>query len=476
MSLSHWLGAALRIALIGIGLVGLGVSARPLELVQAFDDVTAATESNAFERVADSYMVIHRHLPWDIDYLSLAAEADLKAGNYIRAEQHLLVVAERRELTPLEIAWLGSIYAGQGRQQEAVAAWESARALGILDAGALLSVADFYLARQDWQRARNVLEAAVIVIQDDDQLYYRLGLLQALDDPEEAELSLALAVSLNEDRAIPLARLRAVIGERNQVDLDEWFTILGETYLDMDELLLARTALSRAVAYNPAYATPLAYLSYVYASLGEPALGAAQQAYSLNPDSPVVNFIIGLTWKRLGQQREARHAFERAYDLNPLDPAFAVEIASTWRADNQHEAAEAWMLEAVRLAPEDLRWQILLVQFYMDEAYKVEEEGLPLALSLVERLPDNATVRDALGLGYFHLGLYDLALEEFDVAIELDPTLARAYLNRGSTLEFLGDLQGARIDYERAVELDPASPIGERAERALAFLGTNGEN
>jgi tetratricopeptide (TPR) repeat protein len=162
--------------------------------------------------------------------------------------------------------------------------------------------------------------------------------------------------------------------------------------------------------------------------------------------------------------------FERAYDLDAKNPAFAVEIAETHRDENAYEYAEIWMKEAVRVAPGDIRFRILLAQFYVDAEYKIEEEGLPLAQSLVSEVPQNAQARDTLGWAYFLIGDLDQAYLEVARALALDPGLARAYVHMGTLLEARGQIAQAVQHYHRAVELDPHGFFGEFAQRALGRL------
>src|SRR5438105_7619135 len=96
------------------------------------------------------------------------------------------------------------------------------------------------------------------------------------------------------------------------------------------------------------------------------------------------------------------------------------------------------MKEAVRLAPNDPRFRLLLVQFYVDENYKVKEVGLDLAKQMVADMPDNAEAHDALAWGYFVTGDLDTAQKELDAAMTLDPGLARAYLHMGQVMEQRG--------------------------------------
>ncbi len=48
------------------------------------------------------------------------------------------------------------------------------------------------------------------------------------------------------------------------------------------------------------------------------------------------------------------------------------------------------------------------------------------------------------------------ALVDYSKAIELNPTFADAYNNRGSIKSDLGDIQGATADFAKAIEISPS--------------------
>jgi tetratricopeptide (TPR) repeat protein len=234
-------------------------------------------------------------------------------------------------------------------------------------------------------------------------LYYRLGLIQSLDTPDQAAITLSQAVALDTSYAEPLTNMRATLDHWDPRVPDLSYANIGTSLLTLNEFALAEEAFARAVAHNAVYADALAYLAYARSRQDRPALSIAQQAAALAPNSPRVHYLVGLTWKHYNRPVEARQAFERAYELDPQNPALCVEIASTHRIEGNREWAEQWMLESVRLAPDDPRFRLLLVQFYVDEEYKVSEAGLPLAQQLVRDYPDSAEAHDALAWAYFRL-------------------------------------------------------------------------
>lgn len=69
--------------------------------------------------------------------------------------------------------------------------------------------------------------------------------------------------------------------------------------------------------------------------------------------------------------------------------------------------------------------------------------------------PSEAERHNERGLELIEQGLWRKAIEEYDKAIELDASMASAYLNRGQAYHFLGDNERAIADLDRAIELNP---------------------
>jgi tetratricopeptide (TPR) repeat protein len=75
---------------------------------------------------------------------------------------------------------------------------------------------------------------------------------------------------------------------------------------------------------------------------------------------------------------------------------------------------------------------------------------------VIRRLPDFAEAYRGRGVAYYKEDLFDLALEDFDKAIELKPGLARAYADRATVFQDRGETGKAIADLERAIaEYDP---------------------
>lgn len=132
--------------------------------------------------------------------------------------------------------------------------------------------------------------------------------------------------------------------------------------------------------------------------------------------------------------------------------------------------------------------ELTLGQLYgitIEEAYSIAEMGYTMMEQ--GRLKDAQTVFQGLVIsnpydGYFHavlgsiyqkLGMVDGAIEEYTLALGLDPGNVEAYVNRGELLISKGNFVDAAADFNRAIDLDPdgENPVANRA-RALASIVT----
>ena len=117
----------------------------------------------------------------------------------------------------------------------------------------------------------------------------------------------------------------------------------------------------------------------------------------------------------------------------------------------------------------------------MDEAYSVAQFGYTfleqgkykqaqtIFQALVLSNPYDGYFHELLGSVYQRLGMHTGAIEEYTLAVALDPANIPSWVNRGELFMQKGDFQQAASDFKKAVDLDPAGthPSANRA-RALA--------
>lgn len=81
---------------------------------------------------------------------------------------------------------------------------------------------------------------------------------------------------------------------------------------------------------------------------------------------------------------------------------------------------------------------------------------------------DRAGTHVNRGIIYFNRGAFERALEDFDTAIQLDPTLAEGHINRGAALIRQRDYGAAVTSISRGLELIPEAPARAYYNRGVA--------
>jgi Flp pilus assembly protein TadD len=88
--------------------------------------------------------------------------------------------------------------------------------------------------------------------------------------------------------------------------------------------------------------------------------------------------------------------------------------------------------------------------------------------ALVLSNPYDGYFHTVLGAIYQRRGLDIGAIEEYTLAIALDPANIEAWANRGELFMKTGNFQQAAADFKKAIELDPAG-ANKSANRARAL-------
>jgi tetratricopeptide (TPR) repeat protein len=93
--------------------------------------------------------------------------------------------------------------------------------------------------------------------------------------------------------------------------------------------------------------------------------------------------------------------------------------------------------------------------------------------SLIEAAPDNkvilANTYNNRAIAYDALGQYDLAIRDYNKAVDLVPKLVNAYYNRGVTYANMGVYPLSLQDFEKELELNPRSVYAMRYKSALMY-------
>jgi tetratricopeptide (TPR) repeat protein len=122
-------------------------------------------------------------------------------------------------------------------------------------------------------------------------------------------------------------------------------------------------------------------------------------------------------------------------EQQPTNPQPRVELGNLYFDAERYTDAIKWYSDALKLAPKDVN------------------------------------VSTDLGVSYYYTNQPDRALEQFEQSLKIDPKHAKTLLNVGIVRAFgKQDLAGAEQAWQQVIDLNPNSPEGQAAKRALDSL------
>lgn len=101
--------------------------------------------------------------------------------------------------------------------------------------------------------------------------------------------------------------------------------------------------------------------------------------------------------------------------------------------------------------------------------------GLSEAKKYVEDYPRSAQGWSVLGWAYLKSDELNSANECFDRCLQIDPRFDNAYVGRGAMYRKRGDLQNARISYQKAISIVSDNPEAFSSLSAIEILEGNDE-
>ena len=179
---------------------------------------------------------------------------------------------------------------------------------------------------------------------------------------------------------------------------------------------------------------------------------AYETAVRFAPDFAEAHSNLGNLYLRSGRRGDALRAYATAIrtkpDLAPLYVNLAKVLIDLGRCDEAIAASET----ALRLAPHLYEAHLNLCQAYRSSGR--DREALVPALHAIELRPVLADCMN-LGKAALSLDMFDIAIEAFRRALELDATCANAHCNLGWLYHETGRYVEAIAAYETAIALRP---------------------
>jgi serine/threonine protein kinase/predicted Zn-dependent protease len=186
---------------------------------------------------------------------------------------------------------------------------------------------------------------------------------------------------------------------------------------------------------------------------GTEAVEAGKRAIALNPDFPAAYRELGFVLAKLGRYTEAVQYLRTAVERWPERPWNRHVLGQTFNESGRNVEAAAAFEESLKIDPMNSYTHTMLGWVYTQLGeLSLAEDHLRRAKELEPRQLDGLWIR---GLFLRDQRRFDEALENFDRAIEVNPTFSWPRAGKGLTLERLGRLEEAIAEYRAATARFP---------------------
>lgn len=219
----------------------------------------------------------------------------------------------------------------------------------------------------------------------------------------------------------------------------ELHNALGWTFFQLDRSEDAIEEYKRALELDPEHAKAHNNLALAYLDLGNFPFAAQHfdKSLALNPRAEIYSDL-GYTLERMGLDDQAHELYRKAIEMDPSCASAHLNMGASLVEKARYEEAEPHYRAAI---------------------------------------PGRPTASTYSGLGYVldRNGKPDEAIEQFERAIEIDPTYFEAYNNMASTLARQGKLDEAAAFYRKSIEQKPNTAAYYALGGVLQTMGKKDE-
>jgi tetratricopeptide (TPR) repeat protein len=228
---------------------------------------------------------------------------------------------------------------------------------------------------------------------------------------EEAEITARDALVLNKDSALA----HAYLGWSLDFQAGNTEDPLTRNELMVEALQEAETAIGLNQNLPEVQAIYAEILVDTNLENYETALEHARAAVAMDNTSLEAHRALAYVWEMTGNRELALESYEVARSLNYFLPRLHLDIGNMLRAMGDYDGARESYLNAVALSPTSTEPLTYLVQLYAG----IGEYGVAsqYARNAVEIAPANPRLRGNLGRMYYHNGVLDEAIVQFNLAI-----------------------------------------------------------
>jgi len=404
-----------------------------------------------------------------------------------RAADAVAYLQSASELSPKDAeVWnnLGTAYLIIGENEKAVEAYTQVLKLRPSSADALYNLANAKLKLNNLAEAEKLFREAAAIKPNDTNILNNLGLtLQRQNKLDDAIATFKTAVEVDPNNDTLLLNLGTALkakGDKAEaIKVFEQLVKLNKNlyyaHIALGELLSADESKTdvalehykQAVKIQPNEFAPNYNMGVLLARQGKH--GAAIDAYNAallaRPTDAETMTNLGWSLYKAGKPADAIKQLKVVVEQNPDYLAAHKRLAMIYTYEKDKAVNQAlrqsyidggiteWT-QVIRLDKKEVAAHVNLANFYLDVRDLEKAEAQYRAALGLE--PNNPQSRLGLGLVLVEQNKLDEAIDLFRNLTKSHPKLSAAYNNLGVALEKKGLIEEAKVQYKKALELDPA--------------------
>jgi predicted Zn-dependent protease len=337
----------------------------------------------------------------------------IRENKTVEAERQLAILLRSNQNDAIALNLLGTIRAKQGRLTEAETLFVRAVVNNPRYSGARMNLAYLHLQKREPEKAVVQLKEVLLIEPTNTDVMVMLGdAYLATNSPAEAEQQYLSALDGRLDNAGALLGLAQISRAKGEIK---------ET-----TIYLTRVGTLTANSNSPELLYKFALLA-LQVGMSDAAKAALENALKVRPNDPAYLLGYGIAWLRKGDLFEAEKVFRKLIQLQPNSEPAQVHLGYVLLNQKKYDEARLWLEKSARSAspmPEVFYYLGLVAQEQNEDA-----KAIGLFEKAVQKLPNYAHARIALGSSYIKLRNYPRAKEELETAVKLDPEEPTAHYN-----------------------------------------------
>jgi cellulose synthase operon protein C len=194
---------------------------------------------------------------------------------------------------------------------------------------------------------------------------------------------------------------------------------------------------------------------------------ALRQAIQLDKNNADAVEKLGKVQIQQGSTDQALALYQQSIKDNPREVRFYILAGELYESQQNWDQAKTMYQQALSVSPDNPLVSNNLAYVLLEHGGNIDV-ALAMAQNARRGMPESANAADTLGWAYFHKGIYQDAINQFQEAIRLNEQHGAAddasyHYHLGAAYQKLNQTSLARQQFERAVKLNPNNSDARKA-------------